>query len=84
MNTESHSRLVGYDNIGSNKNMSERILDMKKRHISELREAIQRYRTLNKRESKNIDYSSLPNCCNIIVFGPSKSGKSSLIKYPYP
>ena len=77
---EPYSQAVNNDASNSSRNVSDRISDMKKRHIQELREAIQRYRALNKRESKNLDYSNLPNCCNIIVFGPSKSGKSSLIK----
>jgi hypothetical protein len=77
---EPYSQALNTDTSNSSRNVSDRISDMKKRHIQELREAIQRYRVLNKRESKNLDYSNLPNCCNIIVFGPSKSGKSSLIK----
>ncbi len=60
--------------------MNNRITEMKKRHISELRESLTSYKTFTKRENKNLDYSKLPNNCNIIVFGPSKSGKSSLIK----
>lgn len=60
--------------------MNNRITEMKKRHISELRESLTSYKTLTKRENKNLDYSKLPNNCNMIVFGPSKSGKSSLIK----
>lgn len=60
--------------------MNNRITEMKKRHISELRESLTSYKTLTKRDNKNLDYSKLPNNCNMIVFGPSKSGKSSLIK----
>jgi ribosome biogenesis GTPase A len=60
--------------------MNNRITEMKKRHISELREQLTSYKTLTRRDNKNLDYSKLPNNCNMIVFGPSKSGKSSLIK----
>jgi ribosome biogenesis GTPase A len=77
---ENNSHSWTSDESHTNRKVSDRISDMKKRHIQELREAIQKYKVLNRRESKNLDYSNLPSCCNIIVFGPSKTGKSSLIK----
>lgn len=77
---ENSARSWAPDDSNSNNRVNDRITEMKKRHILELREAMQKYKVLSKRESKNLDYSNIPNCCNIIVFGPSKSGKSSLIK----
>ena len=57
-----------------------KINEMKKRHIEEMRETLAKYKILPKRENRGLDYNQTPNHCNIIIFGPSKSGKSSLIK----
>lgn len=61
-------------------NVIDRMLEMKKKHNREIKEAIENYKVVSNRTNANLDYSRLPNNCNIILFGPSKSGKSSLIK----
>ena len=53
------------------------IVNMMKRTIAELRESISEYKILKKENASDLD---IPKACNIILFGPSGSGKSSLIK----
>jgi len=62
---------------------TDRITDMKKKHNRELRESILNYKVVSNRNNANLDYTQLPDNVNIIIFGPSKSGKSSLIKTFY-
>mmetsp|Transcript_35434 Transcript_35434/g.31922 ORF Transcript_35434/g.31922 Transcript_35434/m.31922 type:complete len:101 (+) Transcript_35434:89-391(+) len=56
---------------------------MKQKHVDEMRSHVLSYKILQERENHNLDYKSVPLSCNIIVFGPGKSGKSSLIKTFY-
>lgn len=53
------------------------IVNMMKRNIAELRDSISEYKILKKENSSDLD---IPKACNVILFGPSGSGKSSLIK----
>ena len=53
------------------------IVNMMKRNIAELRESISEYKILKKENGSDLD---IPKTCNVILFGPSGSGKSSLIK----
>lgn len=51
--------------------------------LLELRERILGYSVVSLRTNSKLKFSSLPNHSDIIVFGPSGSGKSSLIRTFY-
>lgn len=57
--------------------------EMIQRQIQQLRDSIQEFQIIPNRTNPNLDYNTLPNSINIILFGPSGSGKSSLIRSLY-
>ena len=53
---------------------------MKRNQCNEIRNTLMKYRVVENRTSTDLNYKLLPDSANIIFFGPSGSGKSSLIK----
>ena len=60
---------------------NDRIREMKRNQCNEIRKTLLKYRVVDNRSSANLNYDLLPNAANIIFFGPSGSGKSSLIRF---
>ena len=54
-----------------------------KKQIDELRQQLFDYSVVKTRLHPKLNYDALPNHCEIICFGPSGSGKSSLIRTLY-
>jgi len=57
--------------------------DIMKKQAEDIRSRLIDYRVVSNRLSDRYNYNELPNLCNIILFGPSGSGKSSLIRTFY-
>lgn len=57
--------------------------EIMRKQFEELRVRLTDYRVVSNRMNDKYNYSDLPNHCNILLFGPSGSGKSSLIRTFY-
>jgi len=53
------------------------------KQINELRSQINMYQVVPRRNNPNLNYKVLPQHISILLFGPSGSGKSSLIRTFY-
>jgi energy-coupling factor transporter ATP-binding protein EcfA2 len=63
--------------------MTSTMAEMMNRQIQQLRQSLAEYSVVSTRSVQSLDYSVLPNHVNIMIFGPSGSGKSSLIRTMY-
>lgn len=57
--------------------------EIMKKQSDEIRGKLMEYRVVSNRINTKYNYSELPNHCDILLFGPSGSGKSSLIRTFY-
>lgn len=57
--------------------------ELMKKQAEDIRARILRYRVVSARLNPKYNYDELPNHCDILLFGPSGSGKSSLIRTFY-
>jgi energy-coupling factor transporter ATP-binding protein EcfA2 len=63
--------------------LSTAMTEMMIKQVQELRASLLAYRVIANRLSTSLDYDVLPNHINLLLFGPSGSGKSSLIRTFY-
>ncbi len=57
--------------------------EIMRKQADEIRSRLFDYRVVSNRVNTNYNYSDLPNHCDVLLFGPSGSGKSSLIRTFY-
>ncbi len=57
--------------------------EIMRKQAEEIRSRLIDYRVVSNRLNDKYNYGDLPNHCNILLFGPSGSGKSSLIRTFY-
>lgn len=62
------------------KPLSNTMADLMVRQVNQLRQSLNEFQILPNRTNPKLNYQDLPSSSNIIVFGPSGSGKSSLIR----
>lgn len=53
------------------------------RQVAQLRGALTHFQVIPLRTNPDLNYSTLPNSINLLLFGPSGSGKSSLLRTFY-
>jgi hypothetical protein len=57
--------------------------EIMKKQAEDIRGRLMEYRVVSNRLNPRYNYADLPNHCDILLFGPSGSGKSSLIRTFY-
>ena len=57
--------------------------EIMKKQAEDIRGRLMEYRVVSNRINPRYNYTDLPNHCDILLFGPSGSGKSSLIRTFY-
>ena len=71
------------DKRSSKKKGQKNVSELMIRQVSQLRTALSQFQIIPIRSNSELNYSVLPNNINILLFGPSGSGKSSLLRTFY-
>lgn len=80
---ETHKNMPEEKKEFPKKNIGNTMSEIMKKQAEEIRLRIMEYRVVSNRMSDKYNYSELPNHCDVHLFGPSGSGKSSLIRTFY-